>query len=76
MSSVVKFPRNRKGERNPFCPKYGECLNEAAKKLWTFLDCSGCENRSTRDSGVEATECLSGDSMQIHDLPSGMDDQY
>jgi hypothetical protein len=75
--SEEKSPRNRKGERNPFCPNYADCLNEAAKKLWTFLDCSECEYRSSRDPKVDMTECLSaGDYMQIHDLPSGMDDQF
>lgn len=75
--SAEKSPRNKKGERNPFCPHYAECLNEAAKKLWTFLDCSECENRSSRDPKVDLAEYIGGgDSMQIHDLPSGMDDQY
>ncbi len=73
---MEKLPRNKKGERNPFCAYYHECLDEAAKKLWAHLDCSECENRTNRDCTVDVTECLSGDSMQIHDLPSGMDDQF
>ncbi len=74
--SAARCPMNRKGERNPFCSHYDECLDEAAKKMWVSLDCSECEYRTNRGSNVDITEYLSGDSMQVHDLPSGMDDQF
>ncbi|RJR42551.1 MAG: hypothetical protein C4576_15870 [Desulfobacteraceae bacterium] len=74
--SDVKCPMNKKGERNPFCPYYHQCLDEAAKKLWSSLDCSQCEYRTSQESRADITDYLSGDSMQIHDLPSGMDDQF
>lgn len=72
--NLERCPKNRKGERNPFCLHYGECLTDAAKKLWAFLDCSECEYKSNRDSKTDITEYLGGDCMQIHDLPSGIDE--
>lgn len=73
---LEKCPMNKKGERNPFCPHYHQCLDEAAKKLWASMDCSQCEYRTSQESRADITEYLSGDSMQVHDLPSGIDDQF
>ncbi|MBN1106529.1 MAG: hypothetical protein JXL84_24210 [Deltaproteobacteria bacterium] len=67
-------PQNRKGERNPFCVFYSICLDHAVKSGWAFWDCSDCENRSTRDAKMDVLHPLGGDSSEVYDLPSGMDD--
>jgi len=66
-------PRERKGKRNPFCPHYPICLNEAAKKQWLHLDCSRCSFRSSRDSSHDIGEYSSSDPYPNYNLPYGMD---
>jgi hypothetical protein len=67
-------PQNRKGERNPFCSFYGLCLDQAVKSGWAFWDCSDCENRTTRDAKMEVLRSPGGDSSDVYDLPSGVDE--
>lgn len=71
-----RCPRNRKGKRNPFCPHYAVCLDEAAKKLWVHLDCSACEYRSSRDFGPDIADYMTSDPFPNYNLPYGMDNRY
>jgi hypothetical protein len=72
--NTERRPRNRKGERNPFCSSYGLCLDQAVKSGWAFWDCSECENRWTRDPKMDVLNMASADSSEVYDLPSGVDD--
>ncbi|MBL7180390.1 MAG: hypothetical protein ABIK98_09455 [Pseudomonadota bacterium] len=38
-------PMRVQGEKNVFCPYYGECLNHACKKGWEYWTCLDCEHR-------------------------------
>jgi Zn-finger protein len=70
-----RCPLHRKGERNVFCPFYRACLDEAVSKTWAYWDCSECEYRSTHDPKTDILSSMGGDSMEVHDLPSGMNDE-
>jgi hypothetical protein len=69
-------PRDRKGKRNPFCPHYAVCLDEAAKKQWLHLDCSGCDYRSRRDLSPDIAEYAGSDPFPNYTLPYGMDARW
>ncbi len=70
-----RCPKNRKGERNAFCPLYRVCLDEAVRNSWAYWDCSECSHKASRDPKSETMSSLCGDPMQIHDLPFGMNDE-
>ncbi|MBN1103345.1 MAG: hypothetical protein JXL84_08035 [Deltaproteobacteria bacterium] len=70
-----RYPLHRKGERNVFCPFYSACLDEAVSKTWAYWDCSECQYRWTRDPKTDILSSVSGDSMQIHDLPFEMNEE-
>ena len=72
--NTERRPQNRKGERNPFCVFYALCLDQVVKSGWAFWDCSECENRVTRDDKIEVIHSTCGDSSEVYDLPSGLDD--
>lgn len=74
--SLERRPMNRKGKRNPFCPHYSLCLNEAAKKLWLHMDCSGCDYRSNRDFSADIAGHVSSDPFPNYNLPYGMDFRF
>jgi hypothetical protein len=74
--SLEKFPKNRKGARNPFCPHYAVCLNEAAKKLWLHLDCSECEFRTNRDCSPDITDYAGSNPFPNYNLPFGGDNRF
>jgi hypothetical protein len=46
-------PRQRKGERNVFCPYYGECLDYAITRAWESWNCSGCKHRTDQEAEPE-----------------------
>lgn len=66
-----RCPRDRKGKRNPFCPHYAVCLNDAAKKQWLHLDCSRCSFRWSRDFNPEIGDYVSSDPFPDYNLPYG-----
>jgi hypothetical protein len=35
-------PICEKGEKNVFCPYYGDCLNLASKQYWHYWSCRKC----------------------------------
>lgn len=39
-------PRMHRGDRNVFCPYYGDCLDHAIREAWDSWDCACCENRN------------------------------
>lgn len=71
-----RCPRNRKGKRNPFCPHYAVCLDEAAKKLWPHLDCSRCDYRWSRDFSADIADDVNSDPSPNYNLPYGMDNRF
>jgi hypothetical protein len=46
-------PRQKKGERNVFCPLYNRCLNHAIKESWEYFACSDCRNKLNQGSRPE-----------------------
>ena len=41
-------PICKSGNRNVFCPYYGDCLDHAAKLYWQDWDCSKCPHKLTQ----------------------------
>ena len=41
-------PICKSGDRNVFCPYYGDCLDHAAKLYWQHWDCSECPHKLTQ----------------------------
>jgi hypothetical protein len=46
-------PVHRKGDRNDFCPFYGDCLDFVVKNSWTDWDCSECPHKMREDARPE-----------------------
>ena len=67
MKSQPRKALHRKGDRNPFCPHYADCLDEAVERTWSFWDCSECPYKSTRDPGFDLTN-RSSDVVPYYDL--------
>jgi len=61
-------PVRRKGNRNVFCPYYGDCLDSAIEKSWAYWDCADCQHSLTQGAGVEA-QLTVGHSIAYYDLP-------
>ena len=62
-------PMNKKGERNPFCPFYRNCLDDAVEKFWAYWDCSECKHRSSSESHLEI-QISSNESIAYYDFPA------
>jgi len=43
------MPSRRRGERNIFCPHYGDCLDYAVKRAWVQWSCLQCMGRFDRE---------------------------
>ncbi len=43
-------PIHKLGDRNLYCPHYGECLDHAVDHRWSSWDCSECLHKSTQES--------------------------
>ena len=50
MNATRGKPVRRTGDRNIFCPHYGECLDYVVANGWRDWDCSDCEYRTTEES--------------------------
>jgi hypothetical protein len=59
-------PVYRKGMRNPFCPHYSACLDEAISKIWAYWDCSECDYKVEKDGAFDIIH-------RVHDSKSGYD---
>ena len=66
----MKQERNRihkKGDRNVFCPYYGDWLDYLIKQSWKGWDCCGCRHRLTEEFWTDA-QLINGDSPTDYDL--------
>jgi hypothetical protein len=52
-------PIRKNGDRNIFCPYYGDCLTHAAKLHWENWDCSKCSHKLTQQP-IETDQMNSG----------------
>lgn len=43
-------PIYKRGERNIYCPFYGDCLDRAVDQFWRYWSCSKCPYKSVRTS--------------------------
>jgi hypothetical protein len=53
-------PMHRTGDRNDFCPFYGDCLDFAVKNSWEDWDCSECPYKTRDDARPEIQLTISG----------------
>ena len=42
-------PVQNNGDRNLFCPYYGDCLDYAITELWNDWDCGECQHKMRQD---------------------------
>lgn len=61
-------PKKSWGERNVFCPHYGDCLNHVILKGWSSWDCSQCEYRYNLADRPEMPWCINH-SVAYYELP-------
>ncbi len=61
-------PVRKKGERNIYCPKYGDCLDHAVAHRWRYWDCSECSFKLIQ----EATQAVMtvNESNILYELPT------
>ena len=53
-------PIHKKGDRNVFCPYYGNCLNYAIEKSWGYWDCCDCVYQFNEEGRPELQLTASG----------------
>ncbi|MBW1784057.1 MAG: hypothetical protein JRL30_25375 [Deltaproteobacteria bacterium] len=63
-------PVPRRGERNIFCPYYGDCLDYAVQIQWHAFNCSRCPYKSVMQSFHEYDFPTRGSAFGV-ELPSG-----
>ncbi len=62
-------PIRKNGNRNIFCPHYGDCLSHAAKLHWESWACFDCHYKQMKATGVEGP-FLSGDTTPYYTISS------
>ncbi len=60
-------PINENGQRNVFCPYYGECLDYAIKMAWKCWQCTDCPQRMNQDARPEI-ECVGSDWNEVYEI--------
>jgi hypothetical protein len=63
-------PARRHGERNVFCPFYGDCLDLAVQEAWKSWDCTQCPHRSDQRASPELPWCVNH-TVAYYELPAG-----
>jgi hypothetical protein len=43
-------PIHKSGDRNFYCPHYGDCLDHAVEHRWNSWECSECAYKSMQES--------------------------
>lgn len=61
-------PVHKRGERNVFCPQYGDCLDYAVQRAWEYWGCSECQERNNEGARPEPG-LASSDWSEVFDLP-------
>ena len=61
-------PVSKKGDRNVFCPHYGDCLDYAIEKAWENWGCCDCQERLNQAARPEFRFTVN-DSIDCFDLP-------
>jgi hypothetical protein len=65
-------PLPTQGERNIFCPLYGCCLDQAARRAWPTWACSQCPNMSLTQPLCES-EIPMNNAVSYYELPPKID---
>ena len=61
-------PKHEKGDRNVYCPYYGDCLDYAIEVSWQYWNCSGCIER-TNHAARPDFQFRSNDAIDFFDMP-------
>ena len=69
---IKGHPIPRRGERNIFCPYYGDCLDYAVRTEWYAWNCSRCPYKSTIQSFHQYDFPTRGTAFG-YELPSGLE---
>lgn len=67
MMSAGPNPVRQKGERNLYCPYYGECLDHAVDHKWRSWNCTACSFQTVQDTGYPVRTV--DDSNICYELP-------
>ena len=57
-----------RGERNIYCPYYGDCLDSAVDLSWQSWNCSECQHKMTRQAVAER-DYLMTNAVTYYELP-------
>lgn len=60
-------PVHKKGNRNLFCPYYGDCLDYVIEKFWKDWDCGECPHKMRQDARREIQFTVN-DTMPYYEL--------
>jgi hypothetical protein len=61
-------PTPGRGERNIYCPYYGDCLDSAVDLSWQSWNCSECQHKMTRQA-ITQRDCLMSNPVTYYELP-------
>ena len=61
-------PKHEKGDRNVFCPHYGDCLDYAIEVSWQYWNCGDCRERANQ-AGMPDFQFRSNDAIDFFDMP-------
>ena len=60
-------PVHQKGDRNVYCPYYGDCLDYAIEVAWQYWNCGDCIER-TNHAARPDFRFRSGDTIDYFDV--------
>ena len=64
---MTPSPIGKKGERNIYCPNYGDCLDHAVENKWRAWSCAECSCKLLQEA-TQAVRTVS-DSNVLYELP-------
>ncbi|MEW6664435.1 MAG: hypothetical protein AB1512_04335 [Thermodesulfobacteriota bacterium] len=62
-------PARSQGDRNVFCPFYGECLDYAIQEAWESWECTHCAQRGDQTAAPELPWCVNH-TVAYYELPT------
>jgi hypothetical protein len=61
-------PVHQKGDRNIYCPHYGDCLDYAIEVSWEYWNCGDCHERGNQ-AAMPDFRFRSDDAVDFFDMP-------
>ena len=61
-------PKHEKGDRNVYCPYYGDCLDYAIEVSWQYWNCGECLEKANQ-AAMPDFQFRSSDTIDYLDIP-------